>query len=190
MKPDLKNPDKSDKTRSRGLFWFVAGIVVAVVVVFAFPAIHDAVEDLGQATVEKSKALQERIAKTPAGASSPAADNAFAFDFYEILTHPTQILTSGESGEVTSSAASQTPISQPGHYILQVASVKDAQGAEKLKAQLALWGIRSHIQTVDVQGDTWHRIRVGPITELAKLNALRKKLDRHNLQPLLIRVDN
>lgn len=187
MKPDMKNSDTEGKSRRRGALWFAAGIVVTLIVVFSFPAIHDALENVGETTVQKAKNLQAQITRPSAAAASSSGRNP-TFDFYRLLSHPTQILTSRESGEIKGSADSRTPISEPGRYVLQVASVKDAENAERLKAKLALWGIRSHIQTVEVKGATWHRIRVGPISRLKQLNALREKLDARGLRPLLIRV--
>lgn len=188
MSANRKNRDQNDKPRGRGVLWFIAGIIVALIIVFAFPAIHDAVTHVGNTTAEQAKSLQDKLARAPATASSES-DTEPAFDFYSLLTHPTQILTSSETDEVKGQPGSRTPVKKPGKYILQVASVKKRQSAQRLKAQLALWGIIAHVQTVDIQGDTWHRIRVGPVDKLARLNELRAKLDEHNLKPLLIRVN-
>lgn len=194
MTPDMKNSGKEEKPRGKGLLWFIAGIVVALILVFVFPAIQDAVNHVGNKTVKKARNLQHEIAQAPASSASGGEKGGKksepTFDFYKLLTHPTQILTSNESNEVKSQPDSHTQVDTPGEYILQVASVKDPASAEKLKAQLALWGIVAHVQTVKVQGDSWHRIRIGPIKKLAKLNDVRAKLDKHNLKPLLIRVNH
>jgi cell division protein FtsN len=188
--PDMKNSGKEEKPRGKGFLWFIAGIVVALILVFVFPAIHEAVNRVGNQTVNKAQSLQHKIAQAPASNAKGERKSEPTFDFYKLLSHPTQILTSNESGEVKSQPDSHTQVEKPGEYILQVASVKDPASAEKLKAQLALWGIVAHVQTVKVQGDSWHRIRIGPIKKLAKLNDIRAKLDRHNLKPLLIRANH
>jgi SPOR domain len=176
------------KAKARGvpaLLWFLAGGIVAIVAIFGFPAVRNALEHAKDSTVEHARALGGAVTKAgPAAAGTAGAH----FDFYRLLSHPTQILTSGESNEVAQTPAAQ-PVAQPGAYVLQVASFRDDSDAEALKAQLALWGIApSSVESVEVQGETWHRVRVGPVSDLATLNALREKLSAHKLQPLLIRV--
>ncbi|MGH8162470.1 MAG: SPOR domain-containing protein [Gammaproteobacteria bacterium] len=193
MRPDLKNAPKKERRRGSGLLWFIAGGIVALVIIFAFPAIHHSLEHAKTTAVKHARALnknqQERTAKNTK-APPAASKRKPTFDFYYLLTHPTQILTSSESNEVKSEPDSQASVTQTGSYVLQVASVRHGEDADRLKAQLALWGIRSHVQKVQVQGETWHRVRIGPVSDLSHLNALRKTLAEHHLKPLLIRVGN
>ena len=73
---------------------------------------------------------------------------------------------------------SQNPQSQDEkiEYILQAGSFRQHGQADQLKAQLALKGIQANIQTVNINNDTWHRVRIGPIRNLSKLNQTRKRL--------------
>lgn len=186
MGPDLKNSRQNEvRRRAGGPLWFVAGGIVAAVIMFAFPAIKGALRHAEKSTVAHAGRLKDKLTRTPPGAT--ASGSGPHFDFYQLLAHPTQILTSGESSEVATPPASN-PVAVPGSYILQVASFRDARDAEALKAQLALWGVQAQVQPVDVQGETWHRVRVGPIADLHRLNALRGKLAAHKLQPMVIRV--
>jgi cell division protein FtsN len=41
-----------------------------------------------------------------------------------------------------------------------------------------------------VDADVWHRVRVGPIRDLALLNHLRAQLRQSDLDSLVIRVDD
>jgi cell division protein FtsN len=43
---------------------------------------------------------------------------------------------------------------------------------------------------VAVDADVWHRVRIGPIRDLAKLNRLRAQLRQSELDALVIRVDD
>lgn len=171
------------RRRSSGFFWFVAGGLVAVVLIYAVPMFRGSLRHAEDSTLRHAKTLGEKITSAPAGATGGH------FDFYQLLSHPTQILTSSESKEVRQSGETG-PVAQPGAYILQVASFRDQKDAQALKAQLALWGIAADVQLVQVQGETWHRVRVGPVSDLATLNDLRRRLAAHKLQPLLIRVGN
>ncbi len=188
MRPDLKNSGEDNGRRGRGPLWFLAGIIVAVVIIIAFPSIRHALKHAGTSAAKQADALKEKLAKSP-GAKN-AGTSASGFDFYRLLSHPTQILTPGESDEVKTPPAATSSVTQPGAYIVQVASLRHGKDAEALKAQLALWGISAEVQQVDVQGETWHRVRIGPVKDLKTLNALRDKLAAHKLRPLLIRVGN
>jgi cell division protein FtsN len=41
---------------------------------------------------------------------------------------------------------------------------------------------------VAVDADVWHRVRIGPITNLAELNKVRKQLQAADVNALVIRV--
>ncbi len=187
MKPDLKEPQENGKRRGSGFLWFIAGGVIAVILVVAFPGIKRALHHAETSTLQHAKSLGKKLSKTRPGAASTSSGPHF--DFYQLLKHPTQILTSGESREVATPPATQ-PVAQAGSYILQVASFRDAKAAEALKAQLALWGIQSNVQSVEVQSETWHRVRIGPLSDLGKINGLRDKLARHKLHAIVIHAGN
>ncbi len=187
MKPDLKEPQDTGKRRGSGLLWFIAGGVIAVILIVAFPGIKRALHHAETSTLQHAKTLGKKLSKTRPGTASTSAGPHF--DFYQLLKHPTQILTSGESREVATPPATQ-PLAQAGSYILQVASFREAKAADALKAQLALWGIRSKVQSVQVQDETWHRVRIGPLSDLSKINALRDKLARHKLHAIVIHAGN
>lgn len=183
MRPDLKNPQESGRRRGGGVLWFIAGIVVAVILIVAFPGIKHALHHAERSTLEHAGALKNKLGKTRPGTA--ASSSGPHFDFYQLLKHPTQILTSGESREVETPPANQ-PVAQAGSYILQVASFRDAKAANALKAQLALWGIQARVQAVNIQNETWHRVNIGPLSDLGKLNAVRSQLAKHRLHALVI----
>jgi cell division protein FtsN len=43
---------------------------------------------------------------------------------------------------------------------------------------------------VAVDSDVWHRVRIGPIKDLARLNRLRIQLQQSNLDALVVRADD
>ena len=60
--------------------------------------------------------------------------------------------------------------------------------AERVQAQLARAGVEAKVQKVSVDTDTWHRVRVGPITNLDELNRIRARLREADIDALVIRV--
>jgi cell division protein FtsN len=80
------------------------------------------------------------------------------------------------------------PETRRGTYVLQAGSYKNFADADRIRAQLALQNIESKVQKVSVDNDTWHRIRIGPISDLTELNRLRQVLRKADVDVLVIRV--
>lgn len=82
-----------------------------------------------------------------------------------------------------------TPAARKGNYVLQVGSFKRMDEADRLKAALALIGIESSIQIVQLnEGDNWHRVRVGPFLDMARVTETRVKLKQNKFNSLLLQV--
>jgi len=109
------------------------------------------------------------------------------FDFYDVLPNYEVIIT--ETEERVADAKPSAQVRKPGAYVLQAGSFRRFADADRMKAQLALQGIESTIQRVTIGDDkTYHRVRIGPETELRKVNDLRTRLREQNIDALLIRV--
>ena len=80
------------------------------------------------------------------------------------------------------------PETRPGTYVLQAGSYRNFADADRIRAQLALAGVESKVQKVTVDTDTWHRVRIGPITNLDELNRIRTRLRQADVDALVIRV--
>ena len=80
------------------------------------------------------------------------------------------------------------PVQKPGAYILQAGSFRNHADADRVRALIAMQGVESKIQKVTIDRDTWHRVRVGPITNLQQLEDTRSKLRNARIDALVIRV--
>lgn len=86
-------------------------------------------------------------------------------------------------------AAVPEPVKTGETWYLQVISLRDRQKAETLKAELALLGLETSIQTVTINGsDTYHRVRVGPFTSIEALDDARRTLGKQGFDSKAIRV--
>jgi len=87
-----------------------------------------------------------------------------------------------------SASASTAATSGSGNYLLQLGSFRGTEDAERLKAQLALQGIQTHIQTVTIDnGQTYHRVRTARIDK-AEAQSLSAKLEREGQDSIMIRA--
>ena len=73
-------------------------------------------------------------------------------------------------------------------YVLQVGSFRNAADAEQMKARLALLGAVAAVQTVTVDAQTWHRVRVGPVNGLRQADELRRRLQGDGIDVLVLKV--
>jgi cell division protein FtsN len=61
-------------------------------------------------------------------------------------------------------------------YLLQVGAFPKAADAETLKAKLALQGFIANVQAVNVDGQTYHRVRLGPFRSATELESTKQRL--------------
>jgi len=108
------------------------------------------------------------------------------FDFYEMLPKFEVVVPEREKAEGL--GARTAPIERPGAYVLQAGSYRNFADADRVRAQLALQGIESKIQRVSIDNDTWHRVRIGPISDLGELKRTRERLHQADIEALVIRV--
>jgi cell division protein FtsN len=185
---DYKNsPKPKDKPKSKssgglpGWVWgFIVGILGAIAIIKLGPVLYQAELHAGK------KGAPVAAANPTTHTAAPAASTATHYDFYKMLPS-FQVVIPGQDKEVKSGNPT-TPVEQPGNYILQVGSFPSFADADKMKATLALQGIESSIQQVQVNnGSTWNRVRIGPIKDLKELNSIRAKLAQDHIEPLVIK---
>jgi len=138
---------------------------------------------VGKADKKKSRANEPPDAE--AGDSS-TEDPAKSYAFYDMLPK-FEVVVPEKEKDVRPDIKS-VPETRRGTYVLQAGSYKNFADADRVRAQLALQGVESKVQKVSVDNDTWHRIRIGPISKLDELNRLRQILRKADVDVLVIRV--
>jgi cell division protein FtsN len=123
----------------------------------------------------------------PAQEPAPASQQAETqYDFYEMLPK-FEVVIPEQDGRVQEQPGAG-PVEKPGAYILQAGSFRNHADADRMRALIAMQGVESKIQKVTIDKDTWHRVRIGPITNLQKLEDTRSKLRQARVDALVIRV--
>ena len=107
------------------------------------------------------------------------------YDYYNMLPNFEVVVP---EREVAVPEDAPIPPEKQGAYVLQAGSYKRFEDADRVKAQLALQGIESTVQRVSIDNNTWHRVRVGPITDIAELNRVRQRLTEAEVDFLVVRV--
>jgi len=135
---------------------------------------------------EKRKLRNTESADSDASESGAPEEPMPSYDFYERL--PKFEVVVPERDKDVKPDIKAVPETRRGTYVLQAGSYKNYADADRIRAQLALQGVESKVQKVSVDNDTWHRIRIGPISKLDELNRLRTILRRADVDVLVIRV--
>jgi cell division protein FtsN len=157
-----------------GGVWFATGLVTGL---FSAFLIH-----LWQSAPTTAEITQLESPLAPNAAPSPK--EKMQWDFYEIFPKSSVPVVEeyGRDGEkVAIPAAPQT-------FVLQAGSFRSPADADNLRAELILLGMEVFIKTVDMDGQTWHRVLVGPIDTTLELNRNRNALAEASIEALTLRV--
>lgn len=175
-----------------GWMWMLFGLAIGLSVAFAV-----FVKDRGPAapTVTRPAAKAEPAidhngepkSAIPAEATAEPAKEP-RFTFYTLLPDMEVVV----QGKVPATEADQQPqaVVEPGVYVLQAGSFSTHADADRRRAELALQGIESHIQRVQVNERNYHRVYIGPTDDLDELNLLRSRLRAAKIDVLRIRISD
>jgi cell division protein FtsN len=127
---------------------------------------------------EAAKAAAESPKPEPRAANSAAEveDASKSYEFYTRLQNFEVVLPEKEREVTREQGSAPANIERPGVYVLQAGSYRKQEDADRIQAQLKKVGIDANVQRVAMDDDVWHRVRIGPITDLTELNRLRARL--------------
>lgn len=190
MAKDYKNSKRrSGSSGLSGMAGFVCGLALGLAValgVYLFDRRTEA-RLAAQQTAAPMIRDEGKAQTKPAPASQEEAETQ-QFDFYEMLPKYEVVIPEQDARGGTAPAVVAGPVQKPGAYILQAGSFRNFKDADRVRAMIAMQGVESKIQKVTIDKDTWHRVRVGPITNLQKLEDTRSKLRQAQIDALVIRV--
>lgn len=109
------------------------------------------------------------------------------YDFYSVLPEMEVVIPQEKLRE---RIQERDPVAADpdARYLLQAGSFRSHEDADRLKAQLALQGFVADIQSVTVNGDTWHRVRLGPFENARDADQTRQKLDDIGVRAIALKV--
>jgi cell division protein FtsN len=136
--------------------------------------------DTGKADTKSDTSILPKDKNTDAATGKPR------FDFYTILpgseTQVTEQEIKQKEAEAKTSETSE-------NYFLQVGAFQNEQDADNQKAKLALLGLEAIVQTAEIPDKgVWHRVRVGPFSDLEQINKARGELTVNGFRADLIKV--
>lgn len=171
--------------------WLAAGLAIGLFVAFLIwlekrPSTDHVPEPAVSAEpAPTAKPQQQKPGTKEKNTASAATPPKPRFDFYTILPEMEVIIP---DKELKKRAASDAQAGKAESYFLQAGSFKNLADADALKASLALLGIEAKIQSVTVENDTWHRVRMGPYSGMDELNKVRAQLRQNNINAIPLKA--
>lgn len=131
---------------------------------------------------DNDKTAPVSVPVEPAGEKAKPAEKP-RFDFYTILPGTEEPVTEKDIKQQAPESAAKS------QYYLQAGAFQNEADADNLKAKLALMGVEAGIQTATVPDKgVWHRVRVGPYSNIDDLNRVRNTLSQNGISASLVKV--
>ncbi|MBQ0795875.1 SPOR domain-containing protein [Zhongshania sp.] len=167
---------------------FIAGIICSVLVY--------------STVISKHPEREAKLAETKAAAAKEKAQQDrkdvttnTKFDFFTVLPEREVIVTDEQRPAAKPATAIKTADKPPvvkqdisdERYILQAGSFRQGADADRRRAQILLLGLDAKVESVEANGDRWHRVYVGPFQSHNTLTDARSKLINESIDTLVIR---
>jgi len=177
---------RKEQSEYPGWMWMLFGLAIGLSVAFAIYR-----KDIDNAPqpqpVPQPASMAASLEQEPEVVETPTEEAPESrFTFYDMLPKFEVIIPEVE-GDVAQDSAIEV-VQDPGLYVLQAGSFSELADADRRRAELALLGIESVIQRVAIDDRTYHRVRIGPIENLDRLNLIRDQLRQADIDVLRIRL--
>lgn len=198
MRREYKSPNKKKSNgKSSPLFvgllvGLLIGVVLSVVLTLYIKGSpfsetsnpEDSIKPLADKKTDTKPSQENKPAKDQA---EQAGENGKPrFDFYKILPSSETAIS---EDDIKKNEQQTDQANQIVNFYLQVGAFQTEQDADNMKANLALLGLESVIQTASLPDKgIWHRVRVGPFTELSQTERAKEVLKQNGLNADLIKV--
>ena len=159
------------------------GLGLAVFLVFEgyLPEIQ---RNLAPAEGDPAAIDSEALLEDDVAASKPSKPR---YDFFKVLPEMEVVVPEQELSREAGPAP--PPGGELESYSLQTGSFRNPSDAEQMKARLALLGSVATIHEVNINGETWHRVRIGPFAGARKTEQMRRLLADNDIDTLIIKAN-
>jgi cell division protein FtsN len=181
-KAKRKKTQTSKPQPTPGWIWMFIGLAVGLSVAAAIYVKDRQPREPQPAAPAAAPARPEHETK----GSTPPEEPSSRFEFYEMLPNFEVVIP--EEDRAVLPELPSLPVEAPGIYVLQAGSFSSYPDADRMKAKLALLGVVSRIQKVSIDDKVYHRVRIGPVDSLDRLNSLRQQLRQAQIEAIVIRV--
>ncbi len=190
MSRDYKNTERKGGSRGSGsslLVGIFIGLALGLAIALAVAWYINKMPSPFTARIAPPPRSESKGAQPPPVGEEKSAksteESKQRFDFYKIPPGTDEAATpQPKDGQKPLTADNKEA------FFLQAGAFSSAPEADNLKARLALLGVEASIQTSVVQDKgMWHRVRIGPYTNIEDLNRTRDMLNQNGISTTLVK---
>lgn len=192
-----KNTNKSNPFLTGSLIGFLLGVATSLGVVmfikggespFANQTSTEVAKSVADKMKDKANADEANAnADKLSGTENSASNEENRFDFYTILPGSESKVSKEEEIKIKEDVPEPAILTS---YFLQVGAFQTGEEADNMKAKLALQGFEAIVQTATIPDKgVWHRVRVGPLSNLDQINKTKNDLVKNGFKADLIKVN-
>ncbi len=167
-----------------GWVWMLFGLAIGLTVAYAVYS-RGPLASAPKPAPQAASVVEDEQEQPSAKKEDPPKRES-EYDFYTEL--PRYELVLPDEVDKTDNSPAAEAVKKPGVYEIQAGSFGRFADADRRRAELAFMGIESRVQRVSVDDKTYHRVRIGPLSDLSKVNALRGKLGEARIDYRVFRV--
>lgn len=196
MARDYKHSGKRKTRKSKspaGWVWLAAGFglgllsTALVYLYFTQPEVRQvAPKPAAVVQPDQKDRAKDKTSRAAEVQDKAAESSGVRFEFYTLLPESEVVIPEKELEQKAQPGKAQEQ--PPASYMLQIGSFRQQTEAESLKGELALLGVVAHIQRVEIKGDTWYRVRVGPFDSYDEINRARDRLRANSVNAIPVKV--
>ena len=161
---------KPKQTGAPGWLWFLAGVLLGVLVMLLGKLAQVPESEVEEAAEAGEKSEQSNPSQKP------------RFEFYTLLPESEVIVPDAPQTDLREHKVSDTV------FLLQAGSFKNPKDADSLRARLLLLNLTARVETFSARnGETWHRVLVGPFEKNSQVASARAKLASNSIDSLLLK---
>lgn len=185
MPRDYKNTKRKPvKKPIPGWVWLLTGLLIGLLIaLLVYLSQQSSMSSSKSDTKMDSKQIKKKAVKSKTKIKEK--NTGMRYEFYTVLPKSEIVIPDQEIIKREKERQAGKPIYK---YLLQAGSFRKRTEAESLKARMALLGIESGVQKVEVNGDDWYRVRIGPLDSARELNGIRNRLVKNDISAILIRI--
>ncbi len=75
-----------------------------------------------------------------------------------------------------------------GRYMFQLGAYRNQAQARQMQQRARQNGMNTRIETTNINGKTWYRVRLGPTEDIQTVNIWKQRLSGMGINPMMIRL--
>ncbi|WP_019627511.1 SPOR domain-containing protein [Thioalkalivibrio sp. AKL10] len=172
-----------------GWVWMLLGLLIGLgLAAVLYLQGADRSPDLGALFGDPDPAT-ETAAPTPAPVERDTvpSDDEPRFRYYELLPEDEIRVPESERDAPAPAVPPAVSPSEGDPVVLQTGSFRRFAQADEMKARLTLLGLDPKVHEVEIQGETWYRVYLGPFSDEDRVRQALERLRTENIEALRLR---